>query len=116
MTDLISRTNAIELVKEVCDAIMSGCKSHYDSEIGDEVYDDILEVDAILKCNKEIRKALKAMPSAQPEIIHCGNCKYWEGFKKNGFWYFEQCSIIERTTSSDDFCSWAERREDGKTN
>lgn len=65
--ELISRTDAIEIVKDVCDAIMSGCKSHYDSEVGDEVYDDILEVDAILKCNKEIRKALKGMPSAQPE-------------------------------------------------
>ena len=65
--DTISRTDAIELVKDVCDAVMSGCKSHYDSEVGDAVYDDILEVDAILKCNKEIRKALKELPSAQPE-------------------------------------------------
>lgn len=67
MDRLISQQAAIELAKDVCDAIMSGCKSHYDSEVGDEVYDDILEVDAILKCNKEIRKALKAMPSAQPQ-------------------------------------------------
>ena len=67
--DTISRTDAIELVKDVCDAVMSGCKSHYDSEVGDAVYDDILEVDAILKCNKEIRKALKGMPSVQPDAI-----------------------------------------------
>lgn len=66
-SDAISRKAAIDLVREVCDAIMSGCNSHYDSEVGDEVYDDILEVDAILKCNKEIRKALRDMPSAQPE-------------------------------------------------
>lgn len=65
--DSISRRAAIELVKAVCDAIMSGCKSHYDTEVGDEVYDDTLEVDAILKCNKGIRNALRDMPSAQPE-------------------------------------------------
>lgn len=65
--DTISRQAALELVKDVCDAIMSGCKSHYSSEVGDEVYDDILEVDAILKCNKGIRNALRDMPSAQPE-------------------------------------------------
>jgi len=68
MSDLIDRQAAIELVKDVCDAIMSGCKRHYDSEVGDEVYDDILEVDAILRCNKGIRNALRDMPSAQPEI------------------------------------------------
>lgn len=63
--DLISRQAAIDLVKDVCEAILSMCGSHYDGE--DEVYDDRLEVDAILKCNKEIRIALRNLPSAQPE-------------------------------------------------
>lgn len=63
MKGLIERKTAIELVRDVCDAIMSGCDSHWDGE--DEVYEDIKEVDAILKCNKEIRTALKNMPSVQ---------------------------------------------------
>lgn len=63
--DIIYRQAAIDLVKDVCEAILSMCGSHYDGE--DEVYDDLLEVDAILKCNKEIRVALKHMPSVQPE-------------------------------------------------
>ena len=67
MNDLISRQAAIDLVKDVCDAIMSGCGSHYDEEMGDEVFDDIHEVAIILKCNKELRIALKHMPSALPE-------------------------------------------------
>lgn len=65
--DMISRQAAIDLVKDVCDAIMSCCGSHYDEETDDEVYDDIREIDAILKCNKEMRIALKNMPSAEPE-------------------------------------------------
>lgn len=69
MNDLISRQEALQLVKDVCDAIMSCCGSHYDEETEDEVYDDIREVDAILKCNKEIRIALKNLPSAQPEKV-----------------------------------------------
>lgn len=64
--DTISRAEALNLVKDVCEAILSGCGSHYDGE--DEVYDDLLEVDAILKCSKEIRTALKHMPSAQQWI------------------------------------------------
>ena len=65
--DSIDRQAAIDLVKDVCDAIMSCCGSHYDEETDDEVYDDIREIDAILKCNKEMRIALKNMPSAEPE-------------------------------------------------
>jgi len=72
--DCISRKAAIELVKDVCDAIMSGCESRYDPETEDEVYTDIREVDAILKCNKEVRIALRNMPSAQPEITECPMC------------------------------------------
>lgn len=58
--ELIDRRLAIELVGTVCGAIMSGCGSHYDGY--DEVYDDIKEVNAILKCNKEIKIALRNMP------------------------------------------------------
>jgi len=76
MSELIYKQDAIDLVKEVCDAIMSGCDSHYDPETEDEVYNDILEVDAILKCNKEIRIALANLPSAQPEIVRCKDCKW----------------------------------------
>lgn len=66
MDDLISRAEALNLVKDVCEAILSGCGSHYDGE--DEVFDDLLEADAILKCNKEIRTALKHLPSAHQWI------------------------------------------------
>ena len=67
MDDYINRQAAIDLVRDVCDAVMSGCESWYDPETEDEVYKDIREVDAILKCNKEVRIALRNMPSAQPE-------------------------------------------------
>jgi len=76
MSDLISRQAAIDLVRDVCDAVMSGCESQYDPETEDEVYKDIREVDAILKCNKEVRIALRNMPSAEPE-------------REKGEWYQE---------------------------
>ncbi len=123
--DTIYRQDAIDLVKDVCDAILSGCDSYYDSETGDEVYKDILEVDAILKCNKEIRIALRNMPSAQPKVIQCKDCKYSAmiystnmvpvvgGFRAEGIDpIFCQCDKhggIEMRW--DDFCSRAERRK-----
>lgn len=77
-TDTISRQEAIDLVRDVCNVVMSGCNSHYDSEIGGEIYDDILEVNAILKCNKQVKIALRNMPSAQPDnqTNLCDSCDY----------------------------------------
>ena len=98
--DTISRADAIDLVRDVCDAIMSGCESWYDPETEDEVYKDIREVDAILKCNKEIRIALRNMPSAQPEQIRCKDCLI------HGICRFEQGLGL------DGYCSQAERREE----
>ena len=116
MNDLISRQDAMELARDVCDAIMSGCDSYYDTETGDEVYKDILEVDAILKCNKEIRIALKNMPSAEPEIIRCRNCKHshltYDG--KNKYCVHWPNNVFSPTEYLDGgfFCGFAKRREE----
>lgn len=46
----------------------------------------------------ELLQVVLELPSVQPEIIYCKDCKYWceHGYAK-----------------ADDFCSRAERREDG---
>ena len=111
--DTISRTDAIELVKDVCDAVMSGCESWHDPDTEDEVYKDIREVDAILKCNKEIRIALRNLPSAQPEVIRCKDCKYMtEHYDTDGNVPYWTCSEWDSGTDYDGFCHYAERRTD----
>ena len=49
------------------------------------------------------------LPSAQPDIVYCKDCKHWDGEKRGQFWYFEQCSLNQHIASCDDFCSFAER-------
>ena len=114
MQDLIDRQTAIELVRDVCDAVMSGCESWYDPEIEDEVYKDTREVDAILKCKKEVRIALRNMPSAQPEIIRCKDCKHAK-ITADGK-YMKYCSQWDVDDAlyldSGFFCGFAERRTD----
>ena len=47
---------------------------------------------------------LENLPSAQPEIIRCGDCKW-----KNG----HNCTrAVEVWIDDDKFCAWAERRQD----
>ena len=58
---------------------------------------------------------IKQLQSAQPEIIYCGDCKYKDdGIDEDGI-PFLKC-LHGRSyggTRINDFCSWAERREDG---
>ena len=55
-----------------------------------------------------IRKHVEKMPSAQPDIVRCRDCKWFNDIG---------CAIriVDDTDkpSEDDFCSFAERRNDG---
>ena len=55
--------------------------------IVDDVYEEIVE----------------NLPSAQPDIIHCGDCKYYDDS--------DGCFFSTATTGADGFCHWAERKE-----
>ena len=68
MSDLVSKDFVIDLVKKTSMEVLEQCKNHYDPEIDDYVYDDIREVDAILKLNKAIQAAIKNMGS-EHELI-----------------------------------------------
>ena len=56
----------------------------------------------MLKC---CIQAIKDMPSAEPEIIHCKDCEhYCEPEDEFDAW----CSGWGGTTTEDGFCNWAE--------
>lgn len=85
MSDLISRQAAI------------------DATWKDPSYTDPLNV------LTEVRDRIKALPSVQPDIIHCKDCKHsehWYGDKSRCFlWHEEGIDVFE-----DGFCNYAERR------
>ena len=58
--------------------------------------------------------AILKLPSAQPEIIKCKECKYWREYKYvNGRPKFlPRCGFHQTYVREDDFCSAAERRTD----
>ena len=61
------------------------------------------------------KRLLIQLPSAQPEIIYCGDCRYKDdGIDEDGI-PFLKC-LNGRSYGGariNDFCSWAERRTDG---
>ena len=82
--DLISRQAAVELAMKYCP-------------------DD----DGSVQCDGDIRELLdelENLPSAQPEIIRCKDCKW-----KNR----HNCTrAVEVFIDDDKYCAWAERRTD----
>ena len=67
-------------------------------------------------CNSDCRNekcesyhyVTKKLPSAQPEIIRCKDCKQFRRWLNTDICF---CDITEAEMSDDDFCSRAERRE-----
>lgn len=60
-----------------------------------------------------VAKELEKLPSVQPDIIHCKDCKHsehWYRDKSRCFlWHEEGIDVFE-----DGFCNYAERRADGR--
>ena len=63
-----------------------------------------------------VKDRLERLPSAQPEIIHCKDCKFWTHIKRtNRYWCKTDDGLYDLNPSPNDFCSRAERRTDGST-
>lgn len=99
MDDLVSRQQAIDAMEE------------YFARIGK------LKRRGLNKGEKAIALdtvgAIKSLPSAQPEIIYCGDCKYKDDGIDEDSIPFLKC-LHGRSyggTRINDFCSWAEKRE-----
>lgn len=70
---------------------------------------------------KEIVKQFNRLSSAQPEIIRCKDCKWWDKYSdthgyclaaKHGYWSEHWDISIIRTYDADWYCADAERRTD----
>ena len=60
---------------------------------------------------------LRDVPSAQPEIIRCKECKYWkdsDGVYRRGFDAESKCPLnLKKVYEGTFYCGMAERRQDG---
>lgn len=97
MQDLIDRQAAIDALTRTMVSIPTAG--------GKDLMDDVNRIRA------EDIAIIKRLPSAQPEVIRCGECKCWRELP-NGCQGF--CDMHSTYPTLTDFCSWAERREDNK--
>ena len=99
--DCISRQEAIDALEKVAELFPWRVPGNRDS------YDRYNEAwnDAIGRAEIEIEK----LPSAQPEIIRCKDCKHYLHDEEYGFDWCNRMSGVFRA-KPDGFCSWADMR------
>lgn len=101
MSDLIDRQAAIDAIEEYADRLqMVNWKEN--PGVPYKAY-------ALNWCINTIRD----LPSAQPEIIRCGECKYWDTTWQND-WApnHHYCPNVDGVRRNDFYCGDAERRDD----
>ena len=104
MDDLISRQAAIDAVKKntfrLTFAEEQNCEGHV-AWSANAVYSDVIE------------GALLELPSAQPEIIRCKDCKYGVDYYHDGSCYCAKpgYGLLYFDGSWEFYCANAERRE-----
>ena len=69
-------------------------------------------------CNSAWIDVVKDLPSAQPEIIRCKDCKWYGRADKRRFYRGTDClnHRIDTIVPDKDYCSRAERRTDERFN
>lgn len=61
----------------------------------------------------EVYRALQELPSVQPEVIRCKDCKNWDTTWTNDFApNYHYCPMVDGVRKSDFYCANAERRTD----
>lgn len=97
MDDLIRRQEAIEAVLNIVDT-MSVCITK------DECY-------GMRRMKERAIKELKELPSAEPELIYCKNCKHHRIYRCIDSMPQEICVLGQTFYDSEvDFCSLAEKK------
>lgn len=62
---------------------------------------------------EEIKNGVQKLPSAQPEIIRCKDCKNWDTTWQNDWAKnYHYCPLIDGIRNGDWYCADAERRTD----
>jgi len=71
-------------------------------------------IGSCLKHDANLLKAIDELPSAQPDIIRCKDCKFYGRADKRRFYRGSDClnNRIDTIVPDRDFCSKAERREE----
>lgn len=121
--DTISRKAAIEAVGKLCDECDNGgwcgeCRIDYPGKDAKSVLEALPSLDEPSQVAMDISRIIENEKDmrviAQPEIIRCKDCKYWDTTWQNDYApNYHYCPMIDGTHRNNFYCAYAERRTDG---
>ena len=94
-------------ISEIYESYIDEVKKDHDNAVYKAVmeYDIVVDKEELIKAlNYDRQQYQKGYADRDAEIVRCKDCKCWNG---------EYCGDL-LTTDRNGFCSWAERKEDGK--
>lgn len=100
MSELINRQMVIDALKKI--------SFSYWFECGEYLSEDTREM-KIISSNKAL-EVIEMLPSAQPEIIRCKECKHRDKYGCCKYWKGLAMGDIPIATDDYDFCSYAEQK------
>ena len=121
MSDLISRQAAIDIERN---ATVETKPSHFEAHQKFTQFVDDAEISSFGRWQwsngfntalTAVVIGLRKLPSAQPEIIRCKDCRYYQD-NNDGYPHINCKWDANETPDADDFCSGAERRTDANNN
>lgn len=99
MSDLIERQQPIDRINKKLAEVYRYPKTEY--------------AEGYVNACKAARQMISEIPSAQPELIRCKDCKNWDTTWTNDFApNYHYCPMVDGTRKSDFYCADAERRTD----
>lgn len=109
----------MRLVRQAFEKLSEPCGDTISRQAAIEVIDAVFPVDPMkseyaqgIACGAALAKTyVKQLPSAQPEIIRCKDCRYYQD-NNDGYPHINCKWDANETPDADDFCSGAERRTD----
>lgn len=112
MSDLISRQAAIDAIYAEFEYVYCfNCDHEGNEEWCEDCHRKYMKWSA---SRNTIERVLNGLPSAEPEIIRCKDCKWYGRADKRRFYRGMDClkKRIDTIVPDRDFCSRAERRTD----
>ena len=110
MSDLISRQDAINALWKALYQYEDKTEKQFQESDELDVGDWMLHRIFVQNMNDIDRQTILNLPSAQPEIIHCKECKFY-GKADNMFYRKKTCLHWRIPTAENDYCSNAKRKD-----
>ena len=114
MSNSIDRQATINAIYEEFSYIYcNNCEKELDEDLCEDCHRKYMRWSA---SKKTIERVINSLPSAQPEIIKCKDCKYWNSSSCECPEHVVYCldyMVGDMETEAEHFCGYAERRQDG---